>query len=87
MLRLTEAQIRVLRAWEKVPEEFGVLCFSDISKRCGVEKSAVATVVRGFANDGLAKFARGTFTENGTLYGSGYELTDAGRAALERSEG
>ena len=39
------------------------------------------------AEKGLTRFARGTVTEDGDFYGSGYGLTDAGRVALSAQGG
>ena len=85
-MKLTDKQ-RVLIAWDDTDEDFGVLCFRDIARNSGLPIDAIKPIVRGLASDGLAAFRRGTMTDDGTLYGSGYELTEAGRRALSERGG
>ncbi|MEH3111555.1 MAG: hypothetical protein PGN22_15790 [Agrobacterium cavarae] len=82
MIDLTEQERQVLTAWEDCDADFDVLNFNDIAHGSQMVREDAAAATRSLAAKGLAIFRRGTFTEEGSPYGSGYGLTDAGRTAM-----
>ena len=48
---------------------------------------AARRAIKSLHRRGLAELHRGTFTDDGLLAGSGYEITDAGRDALQQGAG
>ena len=87
MLVLSETQHRervVLNALvQTVSEDFGFMSFASITAVCGLDRRLVRRACRSLARKGLAKYARGLWTENGEPAGAGYAITREGLAQLE----
>lgn len=85
---LESAVLRALPGRTEHPT-FGLEYFSSlaqIAQDAAVDKEAARFACRRLRDKGLAIFKRGLFTEDGEVAGSGYALTDAGRAALSHEE-
>jgi len=82
MIDLTDQERKVLTAWEDCDADYDVLNFDDIAHGSQMARDDAAAATRSLAAKGLAIFRRGTFTEEGEPYGSGYGLTHAGRTAM-----
>lgn len=80
--RLTEAQRKVLTAWENTDEDFDVLSFDDIAKRSNVARASIRRLVRDMARRGYTHYVRSAWTDDGDMCGAGYGLTPAGRSLL-----
>ncbi len=85
--KLTSEQRKVLRALESYADgycgDFGYVGFGPLARRTKMPRKTVRRVVRALARKNLAHFARGLFTEDGTVAGSGYCCTRAGAEALK----
>jgi len=60
--------------------------FASIMGDTRFDRAKVRRIVRHLARKGLAKYAKGLWTDEGTPAGSGYAITDEGKKLLERSE-
>lgn len=90
MAKITEAQTRersILLIMADAEPDMGYFGFDTLSKRTAIEKRLVRTDCRRLARKGLAKFGRGLWTDDGEPAGSGYAITDAGRAHLAEGAG
>lgn len=84
-MRLTEARVRELRilaVLSEGTEDFGYFGFDTLSRRTQFERRQVRLDVRRMARKGWTQFGKGLWTEDGEPAGSGYCITDLGRAAL-----
>ena len=86
-MALTPNQRAVLLALDDTPEETPYLAFDGIARRGRIERKLVRRTVRDLARKGYASFAKGLWSDDGTPFGSGYRITDAGREALTTSGG
>ena len=89
MRRLTEAQkreLRILSVLADAGEDFGYFGFKSLSCQTQIDRRQVRLDVRRMARKGLTQFGKGLCTDDGDFAGSGYAITDAGRAALAQSE-
>lgn len=81
-IRLSDRESRCLAAWEGIGMEY-CLNFRGVGDRCDIEQHNIRRVVRSLARKGLLYFQRGLFDEHdGTVAGSGYGLTEQGKATL-----
>lgn len=85
-MKLTGYEAKVLQAWEGTGSDFGVLSFRAIAVRAEIDLSKVRRAVRALARKGLTKYVRVSWTDEGELYGAGYDITEAGRSALRKEE-
>lgn len=83
MSELTANQAKAMKAWEDTCEDFDVLSFDTISRRSGLPRYLVRRTVRAMARKGFTRFCFGCWTDDGTPAGSGYGLTDKGRAYMD----
>lgn len=81
---LSKAETEVFKAWDGVPHDFGYLSFRSAAERSGVEHCKIRRAVRAISRKGLLQFEKGLWNDDGSLYGAGYGLTDAGREYLEK---
>lgn len=79
MRKLTDNHKRVLKALDTDGEDFSYLNFAAIARRGEIDRKLVRRNVRHLARIGLAQFASGLWSDDGTPAGSGYALTAAGR--------
>ena len=63
-------------------EDFLYYNFASLMGDTGFDRAKVRRIVRCLARKGLAKYARGLWTEEGEPAGSGYAITEAGRKLL-----
>ena len=56
--------------------------FAGIQRRTGLSRDFVRAACRSLAAKGLAAYSSSLWTDDGDPAGSGYAVTDAGRAAL-----
>lgn len=84
MKKPTKAQTDERKILEVLADEQQGYClnFNTISKRSGLPRPYARIVTRRLARKGLAYYARGLWTEDGDMAGSGYGATDLGRTAL-----
>ncbi|ARO53963.1 hypothetical protein B2G69_07235 [Methylorubrum zatmanii] len=82
MGRLSDNHKRVLRALDTEDADFGYMSFAAIAGRGEIDRKLVRRNVRHLARIGLAQFAAGLWPEDGSPAGSGYAITDEGRATL-----
>jgi hypothetical protein len=82
LLELAEA--RVITALSEHGDNY--LSFQHIAEGARLTRDEVVPIVRDLAKRGLAKFARGLWTDDGEMYGSGYALTQAGLAMADAAE-
>lgn len=76
-MHLSDQEMRCLRAWEGIGEEY-CLNFRGVTRRASIDPKEVRPLVRSLAGKGLLYFQRGLFDEvDGTVAGSGYGLTKA----------
>lgn len=61
----------------------GHTCFEPIMRRTRLSRKVVRRACRSLARKGLASFRNGLWTEDGTLYGSGYMATEAGHSIAQ----
>jgi hypothetical protein len=86
-MKLSEDEFRCLEAFPQITyPEPGCVSFKWFSSYFDWDRSKVRRVVRSLAAGGFAEYHRGLFTEDGDVAGSGYCITDAGRAALQAQE-
>lgn len=74
---------QALRGFANTDEDFGFLSFKEIARRSKLDIRHVRRTVRSLARKGLLKYARGLWTEDGEVAGSGYALTREGREFLD----
>lgn len=87
-MRLTEAhtrELRILEALNEGTEDFGYFGFDTLSRRTQLERRQVRLDVRRMARKGWTQFGKGLWSDCGEPAGSGYAITDLGRAALAQS--
>lgn len=87
-MKLTEARRRELRILSYLSEksaDFGYCGFRSISLQTQIKQRQVRVDVRRMARKGLTEYGKGLWTEDGEPAGSGYCITDLGRAALAQS--
>lgn len=84
MTKLSDREQRVLvYMYEDVPPEYGI--YLDAIRHSEViEPGHVRRVVRSLARKGMAKLEPMFKPDDGLIAGSGYVVTDAGRAEAER---
>jgi hypothetical protein len=83
---LTDAHRAVLEALYEVYDDYdggGFAHFSYVTERTGFPRKIVRRICRHLARQGMAKYSRGLWSEEGTPAGAGYGITDVGRRALE----
>lgn len=85
-IRLSEREQQALTAWVGIDEDFGCLPFKSVADLSGLDIRHVRRTVRALARKGLTKYAQGLWTEDGEPAGSGYFITDAGRAQLPKEQ-
>lgn len=73
-------EMQALNALAGICEEH-YLNFKAIARRSKLDPAHVRRSVRALARKGLAEYAKGLWTDEGDLAGSGYRATAAGRAA------
>jgi len=61
--------------------------FASIMKRTKLDRATVRRQCRVLRRQGNAEYRNGLWTEDGEVAGSGYRLTDAGRALLHEGQG
>jgi DNA-binding IclR family transcriptional regulator len=61
--------------------DYDCLGFKAIARRSGLDPAHVRRSVRALARKGLAEYAKGLWTDDGELAGSGYRCTAAGLKA------
>lgn len=86
-VKLSERELTVLKAYGESleDEEEGSAVYMDfIAKKTKLTKKQVKRAVRSLARKGLTELLRGLFDEDGMVAGSGYALTRAGIAYLEK---
>lgn len=86
--KLTKREEPVLWALNEISRPGGELCvpFKYIASTLGrSDVPEVRRVTRQLARKGLAEYYRGLFTDDGDMAGSGYCITEAGRAALKET--
>lgn len=84
-VRLSDAQKReqkILFVLDECDGDFSYMAFDGLSRETGIERRVVRLVVRRMARKGWTQYGRGLWTDDGEMAGSGYCITDAGRAAL-----
>jgi hypothetical protein len=89
MDKLTPAQTRersILLIMADAAEDFGYFNFDTLSKRTAIEKRIVRLDCRRMARKGLTEYGKGLCTDEGEFAGSGYTITEAGRAVLQSAE-
>ena len=79
VLDMPEAETRALATLCQAQGDWDFLSFKLISKRSGLDLVTTRHAVRSLAARGYAEFARGLWTEDGALAGSGYHATERGR--------
>lgn len=77
-----------IRVLEALADRWGDdgFCFASfdvIAKDTELDRRLVRRTVRLLARKGLAEYAKGLFTEDGEVAGSGYAVTDLGRVVSE----
>jgi hypothetical protein len=80
--KLTQNEAMALRAWIDTDEDFDVLSFAAIHRRSQLPKHLVRRTVRAMGRKGVTQFVRGCWNEDGEPTGSGYGLTETGRALM-----
>lgn len=73
---------RVLEALAEGGGDFPFFGFDALAAYSDLDRAHVRRIVRHLARKGLAQFGKGLWTEEGEPAGSGYCITDAGRAVL-----
>jgi RIO-like serine/threonine protein kinase len=81
-----EREQKILLALSEGSEDYGHYPFDFLTKRTGIERRQVRVDVRRLARKGLTVFGRGLWNDDGELAGSGYAITQAGRAALSSEQ-
>jgi hypothetical protein len=66
--------------YDGVDEDYSFFSFKTIANRSGVDVGLVKPLVRLLAQTGEAMFMRGLMNEDSEVVGSGYGLTEKGRA-------
>src|SRR5690606_11172662 len=66
--------------------DFGFLGFAGIACDLPIDRKVIRRACRSLARKGLARYARGLWTEDGTPAGSGYTATRAGVKVREQIE-
>lgn len=82
---MTPDQRKVLAALDAVGTDY-CLPFNALSSDTGLDRKVVRRACRALARKGLAHFKSGLWAEDGELAGSGYGITEAGRASLSNGE-
>lgn len=80
---VAERDTKILSALNECGEDFAFLSFRTLSSRTGIDRRQVRLDVRRMARKGWTQYGRGLWTDDGEMAGSGYAITDAGRAALQ----
>ena len=78
---------KVLTALSDVYDESEDWCyqsFAGIVNRTGMDRKEVRRICRHLARKGWAEYGKGLWSEDGDPVGSGYRITEAGVAALEK---
>jgi hypothetical protein len=75
-------QQRILAAMP-LDDDTPYLSFKGIASRSGVDLCHIRRDVRHLARKGLMKFAKGLWTDEGDMAGSGYAITEAGRTMIK----
>lgn len=66
--------------------DFGFIGFAGIANDLPLDRKIIRRACRSLARKGLARYARGLWTEDGTPGGSGYTATRAGIKVREQIE-
>lgn len=78
-VRLNHDEAKVLVALAvSYAEDFGYISFAVVTRRTRLSRRVVRRACRSLARKGLATFASGLWTEDGTPGGSGYAATEHG---------
>jgi RIO-like serine/threonine protein kinase len=77
---------KILNALGDCCDDFSYMNFDSLSRRTRIERRQVSIDVRRMARKGLTQYGKGLWTDDGEMAGSGYAITDAGRAALSASK-
>ncbi len=75
--------LRALRSEYDIYSAYSYIHFAAIAAKTDLDRKVIRRACRSLARKGLAGYGRGLFTEDGTMYGAGYALTEAGLNALE----
>ena len=80
---LREIRVGVLAALECTAADYEFSHVQPIADQTGLPRDIVVATLRDLTNCGLARFARGLWTDDGTPAGAGYGLTAEGFAFLK----
>jgi hypothetical protein len=75
-------QQQVLTALADGGEEMGYFAFAALCSKTGLPRKLVRRSCRALAKKGWSQYGRGLWCEDGNPGGSGYAITQAGRAIL-----
>lgn len=82
---MTENDKKVLAALAETGEDW-CLPFYPICRETKLDRKIVRISCRRLARNGLAKYHKGLWTDEGTPAGAGYAITRAGAAAIANTE-
>ena len=79
---MTEQERQVLLSIQGPPCET-FFTFAGIINQTGLCRSEVRTACRSLRKQGFAEFSNGLWSEDGSMVGSGYGITEAGAGELD----
>ena len=85
-LALSANEVRILRALNELPDDYGFCSFKSIAAQSGVASCDIRRVTRLLKRKGFTEFASGLWNDDGEPRGSGYSITAAGRLVCSLME-